>query len=147
MQTRYVNNMGRRLTLRGIVPTNRRERIFRFDSNVALKGWKILDFRIAPDDISVGYTVSAVLHTHDQATGRDEWSRNTVIANADVSKENNFNMLLDYDHVLVRDLLLTNITANQAVEYLVLIEEINITPVENILYQIKEIAQDSSGTY
>lgn len=140
--------MGRRLTLRGVVSTGiRRERIFRFDSNVSLRGWKILDFRIAPNDISSGYTVSAVLHTHDQAVSTGDWDRNTVVAVADVSKENNFNMLLDYDHVLVKDLILTNLTTNQPVSYLVLIEEIKISPEENIIYQIKEIAQDSEGTY
>lgn len=148
MHTRYVNDMGRRLTLRGVVATGiRRERIFRFDSNVALKGWKILDFRIHPNDTSQGYTVAAVLHTHDQAVSFPDWDRNTVVAVADVSKENNLNMLLDYDHVLVKDLMLTNLTTNQPVSYLVVIEEIKISPEENIIYQIKEIAQDSEGTY
>jgi len=148
MHTRYVNNMGRRLTLRGVVSQGiRRERIFRFDSNVALKGWRILDFRIAPNNIAVGYTVSGVLHTHDQLVDFGDWDRNTVVAVADISKENNFNMLLDYDHILVKDLLFTNLTTNQAISYLVLIEEIDITPSENILYQIKEIAQDSAGTH
>jgi len=146
MQTRYVNNMGRRLTLRGVVSQTRRERIFRFDSNVMLKGWKIIDFRISQNDLAIGYTVSAVLHTHDENVTTSDWDRNTVVGLADISKENNFNSLLDYDHVLVRDLFLTNLTSNQPVNYLLLIEEIEITPSENIVYQIKEMAQDSSGT-
>lgn len=134
--------MGRILTLRGVVSTNRRERVFFFDSNVTSTGWKILGFQILPNNISMGYTTAAVLHTTDITVTNVDWDANTTVGLNITSKENNNQTMIDLNHVIVGDLYLTNLTLNQPVSYMVVLEEIKITPEENVIYRIKEVSQD-----
>ena len=134
--------MGRRLTLRGVVATARKERIFFFDSNITMTGWKIVDFQVLPNDISAGYTTAAVLHTTDITITFADWDANTTVGINITSKENNNQTILDYDHVVVSNLYLTNLTPNQPVSYMITLEEMKIDPQENIMYQLKEVAQN-----
>lgn len=137
--------MGRTLTLRGVVPTNRKERIFFFDSNIQNRGWRIKDFQVLPNDISQGYTTAAVLHTTDITIAFADWDANTTIAINITSKENNNQTIVDKDHVIVGNLYFTNLTPNQAVSYLITLEELDISPSQNIMYQLKEVAQNSAN--
>jgi hypothetical protein len=135
--------MARMLTLRGVVSTGiARERVFFFDSNVTSTGWKILGFQILPNDISQGYTTAAVLHTGKQNITFADWDPNTTVGLNITSKENNNQTMIDFNHVVVGDLYLTNLTLNQPVSYLIVLEEIKITPSENIIYRIKEQSQN-----
>lgn len=134
--------MGRILTLRGVVSTARKERIFMFDSNVTSTGWKILGFQVLPNDLSTGYTTAAVLHTTDITITNVDWDANTTVGLNITSKENNNQTMIDLNHVIVENLYLTNLTPNQAISYMVVLEEIKITPEENIIYRIKEVSQD-----
>lgn len=135
--------MGRRLTLRGVVSTGiTRERIFFFDSNITNTGWKIIGFQVLPNDISAGYTTAAVLHTTEANITFVDWDANTTVGINITSKENNNQTMLDYDHVVVSNLYLTNLTLNQPVSYMLVLEEIKISPEENILYQLKEVSQN-----
>lgn len=137
--------MGRILTLRGVVPTNRKERIFFFDSNIQNRGWKIKDFQVLPNDISAGYTTAAVLHTTDITIAFADWDPNTTVGINITSKENNNQTMIDSDHVVVGNLYFTNLTPNQPVSYMITLEELDITPSQNIMYQLKEVAQNSAN--
>ena len=136
--------MGRKLSLRGQIPPNTRERVFFFDSNIQNKGWKIKEAKM--QNPSVGRVeVAAVLHTTDitLSTAVLEWDRNTVIGCFEcLSAIGNCNDLLDLDHVVVGNLYLSNVDTNYALNYWIVLEELTISPSENIMYQLKEVAQN-----
>lgn len=137
--------MGRILTLRGVVPQGRRERVFFFDSNIQNRGWKIKDFQILPNDVTTGYSTLAVLHSTDITITFADWDANTTIAFAITSQYAEYTPMVDSDHVIVGNLYLTNLTPNQPVSYLITLEEEDITPSQNIMYQLKEVAQNSAN--
>jgi len=134
--------MGRLLTLRGVVPEGRRERIFFFDSNIQNKGWKIKDIRCM--NTTVGRAdVDTVIHTTDINIGLLDWDRNTVVACMKYLTGTATNQsLIDYGHVIVGNLYLSNLDSTYDVGYLILLEEVDITPSANIMYQLKEVAQN-----
>lgn len=135
--------MGRILTLRGVISQGRNDRIMLFDSNVTNTGWKVLDFRVQNQDYNKSQTI-AILSSDDKQYGFLDWDPNTVIACCDVTPYGNINLLLDYNHVVVSSLFLSNANPTDAMNYLVVLEEIPITPEENIIYQLKEIAQTTN---
>ena len=137
--------MGRPLTLRGVIPRSERERVFFFDSNIQNRGWKIKEFQILPNDIGAGYAVMGVLHTTDITLTFPDWDANTTIGINLKSQYAEYKPMLDIDHVLVGNLYLTNLTVNQAISYLIVLEELDITPTQNIMYQLKEVAQNSAN--
>tara|TARA_R100001163_G_C5004530_1_gene152526 strand:- start:202 stop:621 length:420 start_codon:yes stop_codon:yes gene_type:complete len=135
--------MGRTLTLRGVVPRTTRERVFFFDSNITNTGWKIKDVRIQNQTIG-RYEVDAVLHTTDRTITILDWDRNTVVAclKSTVNIGNTDQNLIDKDHVIVSNLYLSNLDDTYTINYLIILEEMSITPSENVMYQLKEVAQN-----
>jgi len=137
--------MGRLLTLRGVVPEQRRERIFFFDSNIQNRGWKIKDVRCMNTTIGRA-DVDAVLHTSDRTITSLDWDRNTVVACMKYLTGTATNQsLIDYGHVIVGNLYLSNLDSSYDVAYLILLEEVDISSSENIMYQLKENAQNSAN--
>ena len=135
--------MGRILTLRGVVSKTRRERIFFFDSNVANKGWRVK--QMYGMNMTVGrLEVDAVVHTDDRTIGLLDWDRNTTIACLKYGVYTGVNQsLIDLDHVVVGSMYITNLDDTYDMAYLIVLEEEDITPSENVIYQIKEMAQSS----
>ena len=135
--------MGRILTLRGVVSKTRRERIFFFDSNVANKGWRVK--QMYGMNMTVGrLEVDAGVHTDDRTIGLLDWDRNTTIACLKYGVNTGVNQsLIDLDHVVVGSMYITNLDDTYDMAYLIVLEEEDITPSENVIYQIKEMAQSS----
>lgn len=135
--------MGRILTLRGVVSKQRRERVFFFDSNVSNRGWRVKQMHGM--NMTVGrYEVDAVVHTDDRNVALLDWDRNTTIACLKYGINTATNQsLIDLDHVVVGSMYITNLDNTYDMAYLIILEEEDITPSENVIYQIKEMAQSS----
>jgi len=133
---------GNLLTLRGVVTQGTMEKIMSFDSNVVGYGWKILDFRIMTSNTTANtaFEASALIHSDPVAKTFNDWDPNTVVGMANISKDNNATMILDYNHVIVQNLFLSN-TWSQPVCYIVVLERLDIKPEENIMFMLKERAQ------
>ena len=138
--------MGRILTLKGVVLAGDVDMIFMFDSFVTNKGWRILSYDgMNMNDTTPRYDTNAYLHSEAKesiAVGTDifEWDSNQVIGYSKNTQTGNINRLLDINHVVVSNLSITNHGAD-AFGYLIILEEMEITAVENILYLTKERAQ------
>tara|TARA_Y100001938_G_C7926500_1_gene347144 strand:- start:193 stop:609 length:417 start_codon:yes stop_codon:yes gene_type:complete len=135
----------RTMVLRGVVSAQSVEQIMMFDSNAVDYGWKIVDFRIGSNNssgLSDFQAGAAIGSTPEQFTFED-WDESTMIAVATISAAGNANLLLDYDHIIVSGLWLSNLSGDHAVNYMVVLEEMKVTPEENIMYQLKERAQSS----
>lgn len=137
--------MGRILTLRGVVPEQRRERVLFFDSNIQNRGWKIKDVKCM--NTTIGRSdIDTVLHTTDRVIGALDWDRNTVIACMKYLGSTGIDQsLVDYGHVIVGNLYLTNLDSAYDVAYLITLEEVDLTSSQNIMYQLKEVAQNSAN--
>lgn len=130
------------LTLRGVVSAARVEKIFSFESNAVNYGWKILDFRIMTNNTTnnTDFTAAGALGTSSEQFTFNDWDESQIVDMMNVSKENNVTQILDFDHVVVSNLFLSNYHS-QALCYIVVLEQIDISPKENIMYMLKERAQ------
>ena len=135
----------RTMVLRGVVSAATIEQIMMFDSNAVDYGWKIVDFRIATNNSSTlsDFQAGAAIGSTPEQFTFEDWDESTMIGFATVSAAGNANMLLDYDHIIVSGLWLSNLSGDRPVNYMVVLEEIKVTPEENIMYQLKERAQSS----
>ncbi len=131
--------MGRTLTLKGVVRGGERERILYFDSNIQLNGWKIKDVQV---NNLVASTVHGLLHTTDTAYAIADWSDNRVVAYLSRGSTGVNETIFNLNHVVVSNLYLTNLSPSEIMCYLITLEEIQIDAKENIIYQLKEIAQN-----
>jgi hypothetical protein len=133
------------LTLRGVCSANSVEKIMSFDSAAVGYGWKVLDFRIMTNDataVAAGkYQAGAAIGSSSEQFTFNDWDESQMIGLVNVSDENNVNTLLDYNHVIVQNLYLSNLSPTAAVNYIVVLEPMNITPQENIMFMLKERAQ------
>ena len=134
--------MGRLLTLRGVVPKDTRERIFFFDSNIMNTGWKIKEMHGM--NMSQGRAeVDCVINSVDRNITLLDWDRNTTIACLKYMVNTGTNCsLVDRNHVIVANLYLTNLDNTYDAAYLIVLEEIKISAEQNIMYQLKEVAQN-----
>ena len=134
--------MGRILTLTGRVLGGDNDRIMFFDSIPVSKGWRILSLEGNSTNVG-GFMTHAILHSdaNYNPTGYDPEDNRTIGVVA-TSKENGQVTLVDYNHVIVSDLFIKNGLGSIPFNYLVTLEEMDITPTENIIYRIKERAQD-----
>lgn len=134
--------MGRILTLTGKVIAGNNDRIMFFDSIPVSKAWKVISFQGNSTSVA-GFNTHAILHSDGNyhPLGFDP-EDNRSIGCVVTSKENNQANLVDKNHVIVSDLFITNALTGGVFNYLVILEEMNITPTENIIYRIKERAQD-----
>lgn len=132
----------RKLTLRGVVTAARVEKIFSFESNAVNYGWKILDFRIMTNNTTgnTDFTAAGALGTSSEQFTFNDWDESQMVGMVNVSKENNVSQILDFDHVVVSNLFLSNYHS-QSLCYIVVLEQLDISPKENIMYMLKERAQ------
>lgn len=137
--------MARTMTLRGVVSAAAIEQIMMFDSNTVSYGWKILDFRIATNNSSnlTDFQAGAALGSTSEQFTFEDWDESTMVGFATVSAVGNPNLILDYDHVIVSSLYLSNLNSDQPVNYMVVLEQIEVDPKQNIMYQLKERAQSN----
>lgn len=133
--------MGRILTLRGVLSSQEFDRIMMFDSSVNKTGWKILDFKMMNQTNGQYLTLGILTTNPDFNNAFPDWDPNQTIGIFKSSPENNYDLLLDYNHVIVNSLYLLNADNANAACYMVVLEEIPVTADENIIYQLKEIAQ------
>jgi len=89
-----------------------------------------------------------ILHTNDQNTAVTlvfpSFENNRQIAWGSVARDTagyTKNIVIDPNHVIVNDLYCTNNDSGTNVEVMIILEKIEISDSENILYQIKERAQ------
>lgn len=138
--------MSRILTLRGVASSGAVEKIFSFESSAVDYGWKILDFRLMTNDTTSGgtpytdYTAAAAIGTSSEQFTFNDWDESQMVGVVNISKENNTTQLLDYDHVIVSSLWLSNFYS-KAVNYMIVLQQIKIDAKENIMYMLKERAQ------
>ena len=132
--------MGRILTLRGVITEGEYDQIMMFDSSITKKGWKVLSFQVQNQN-KTKWDMIGVLHTSDRRYDFLDWDPNQVIAVSDISTIGVVNTLLDVNHVVVNNLYCSNGSSGQAMNYLVILEEIDVSSEENIIYQLKERAQ------
>lgn len=136
------------LTLRGVCSAGRIERIMSFDSNAVGYGWKVLDFKIMTNQHTAhtadDYTAAAALGSTSEQFTFNDWDESTMIGVVNVSKKNVVTELLDYNHVIVNSLYISNYWSD-AVNYLVVLEAVDISPQENIIYRLKERAQNMAN--
>ena len=132
----------RKLTLRGVVSAARVEKIFSFESNAVNYGWKILDFRIMTNNTTgnTDFTAAGALGTSEEQFTFNDWDESQMVGMVNVSKDNNKTQILDFDHVVVSNLFLSNYHS-QPLCYIVVLEQLDISPKENIMYMLKERAQ------
>ena len=130
------------MTLSGNVSAQDNDRIMFFDSLPVSKGWRILSFN-GNGFYSVSFATLGVLHTDgDYNPTTFDPEDNRVIGVVQTNTDGNQNNLLKANHVTVSDLYIKNVLATGSFNYLIELEEINITAEENIIYMIKERSQN-----
>ena len=133
--------MSRRLSIRGVAAVGERLRVFFFDSNIMNTGWLIEGIQCC-NAISGRSDVDAILHTTDSTYTVPDWTDNRVVSYLKRNVNSGTDeTIIDHDHVIVGNLYLTNL-ANDPVSYIVTLKEIKIDASENIMYQLKEVAQN-----
>lgn len=140
--------MGRIVTLKGVVAGSESHKVFMFDSSVENMAWRVVDFdAINLNTLASRYNTDCFLHSesredivNDPANLLYAWDSNQVIAYSKNGTTGSINKLVDLNHVVVSNLILKNESADP-VGFLIILEQMKITPQENIIYQTKERAQ------
>jgi hypothetical protein len=135
----------RTMTLRGVVSAASVEQVMMFDSNAVDYGWKIVDFRIMSNNTGTltDFTAGAAIGSTPEQFTFNDWDESTMIGLVNISEGGNATMILDYDHIIVSGVWLSNLSPTKPVNYMIVLEEMKVTPQENIMYQLKERAQSS----
>jgi len=140
--------MGRTLTLRGMVAgtidagISTAQQIFSYEGTDLTKGWRIVqmsccDF-LAP---LIGAADGIILQTTELYQQRFDLGNSAilgiVVSNASAKSQD----ILDPNHVIVDSLWVSNLD-EYGTSYLIIMEEVKLTPTENIIHRLKSRGQN-----
>lgn len=131
-----------RKTLRGQLEGRELRRLL-IDDGDFQHGFIVEEFHISPVnplDEANSTATAAILHIDNQRRPQFDWSRPQQIGWA-VFNTNPTNLfsLIDPDHIVVRELYITNVNVVQPLNYMIIIRDRSMTPAQGVLQMVKEV--------
>ena len=116
--------------------------LFTYQGKDLTRAWRVSHMEVtnysAP---SVSTSTGIILHTHEVYQPRFNITDNQVISIGFYDGDGaGMQTMMKPDHTIITQLFGSN-TDTQAANYIIYLEEVGVTPSENILYQMKERAQ------
>jgi len=139
--------MGRILTLKGRMdataePNQQMRKILDYEGVDLTRGWKVIGGEALLMSSPTSGFKGLVLHTDDIRKLSIDFSDNQVLGwiGNTLSAGSPDMGFLDPNHIIVSSLYLSTLEST-AVTYMVVLEQVRITAIENVIYQLKERAQ------
>lgn len=142
-----MKSTGRILSLRGTsVGTTagglNSEKVFTYEGTDLSRAWKIKSIDVIDYNDPIGSEAEGIIvQTMERYQTRFDLGNNQVIGF--VGSYASEKSVLDPNHVIVENLWISNIDTMPA-NYLIILEELSITPTENIIHRIKNRGQNFS---
>jgi len=135
--------------LKGVLPPNAAGggandpiNLFTYQGKDLTRAWRVSHMEVTNyASPSISTSTGVVLHTHEVYQARFQITDNQVIALGWYDGDGaGMQTMMKPDHTIITELWASN-TDSQDANYIIYLEEVGVSPSENILYQMKERAQ------